>query len=262
MSANDFVFLYPRLDAHRAALLIEEHRELSLESLRALGSIHHSDAACSPTGGLPVSEEKLRGIQVTLRELCDEFGFPNPLSTPRQGEFDRICGTILRRDMGIVPADAAEEGVWSFFTLVLVPELAPWRFPSKHEDRLLGKPRNTLRRLWWRAHVLGPDLTWVPPGCTPLNEDESVQIMERPMIAKSGRLAQQLKQVLWRLERKGFKGNRAVVLRDVIKLIRAERSHIAMDVMHNSVLAAYLDDVVAETVAQLDTDAVATSGAA
>ena len=226
--------------------------EFRSASLRGLGYTHHSDAACSPTGGLPVPKDHLRSLQTTLRELCDEFGFPEPLPASRQGEFDRICGTILRRDMSIVPADAAEEGVWSFVTLVLVPELAPWRFPSRHEDRLLGKPRNTLRRLWWRAHVLGPDLTWVPPGCTPLNEDESVQIMERPTIAKSGRLAQQLKQVLWRLEMKGFKGNRAEVLRDVIKLIRAERSHIAIDAMHNSVLAVYLDDVVAETIARLE----------
>lgn len=252
MSGNDFVFLYPRLDHHRAAVLIEEQKGLSLEELREHSAVHHPDAACSPTGGLPVSQSQLQELQTTLRGICEDFGFPRPLGTSKQGEFDRVCGTILRRDMSIVPADAAEEGVWSFITLVLVPELAPWRFPSRHEDRLLGKPRNALRRLWWRAHVLGPDLTWAPPGCSPLNEDESVQIMERPTIAKSGRLAQQLKQVLWRLENKGFEGNRADLLRDVIKLIRAERSHIAMDAMHNSVLAAYLDGVVAEATGRVD----------
>ncbi|QDY89051.1 hypothetical protein E7Y32_01565 [Arthrobacter sp. UKPF54-2] len=84
-----------------------------------------------------------------------------------------------------------------------------------------------------------------------MNEDEFVQIMERPTIAKNARLAQQLKQVLWRAEMKGFKGNRAELLRDAIKLIRAERSHIAMDAMHNSVLADYLDDVVGEAVGRL-----------
>lgn len=253
MSINDFVFLYPRLDAHRAALLVQAQQGLSLAELQMCGASHHSDAACSPTGGLPVPETHLRDLQATLRGLCDDFGFPSALKTSKQAEFDRVCGTILRRDMRIVPADASEEGVWSFVSLVLVPELAPWRFPSRHEDRLLGKPRNTLRRLWWRAHVLGPDLTWVPPGCTPLNEDESVQIMERPTIAKSARLAQQLKQVLWRFESKGFGGNRAELLRDVIKLIRAERSHIAMDAMHNSVLAAYLDEIVAEAINRFST---------
>lgn len=40
-------------------------------------------------------------------------------------------------------------------------------------------------------------------------------------------------------------------LRDAIKLIRAERSHIAMDAMHNSVLAEYLDDVVGEAMSRL-----------
>lgn len=251
MSANDFVFLYPRLDAHRAALLVDEHADLSVEQLRERGATHHADAGCSPTGGLPVSGQQLLDLQTTLRGLCEEFGFPRPLKTSRQGEFDRVCGTILRRDMGIVPADAAEEGVWSFLTLVLVPELAPWRFPTRHADRLVGKPRNALRRLWWRAHVLGPDLTWVPPACAPLNEDEFVQIMERPTIAKNARLAQQLKQVLWRAEMKGFRGNRAELLRDAIKLIRAERSHVAMDAMHNSVLAQYLDDVVGEVMGRL-----------
>jgi hypothetical protein len=250
LSPNDFVFLYPRLDAHRAALLGVEYQNLPLTELALRGAAHHPDAACAPTGGLPVPESHLHELQLTLRSLCEDFGFPHALRTSKQGEFDRLCGTILRRDMGIVPADAAEEGVWSFLSLVLVPELAPWRFPTRHVERLLGKPRNALRRVWWRAHVLGPDLTWVPPGCTPLNEDESVQIMERPTIAKNSRLAQQLKQVLWRVEIKGFSGNRAELLRDVIKLIRAERSHIAMDAMHNSVLASYLDEVVAESIAR------------
>lgn len=246
MNSDDFIFLYPRLDAHSADLLVQAQQGLTLAELHVHGASHHADAVCSPTGGLPVGESQLRDLQATLRGLCEDFGFPAPLKTSKQGEFDRVCGTILRRDMGIVPADAAEEGVWSFISLVLVPELAPWRFPSRHKDRLLGKPRNALRRLWWRAHVLGPDLTWVPPGCTPLNEDESVQIMERPTIAKSGRLAQQLKQVLWRLESKGFAGSRAELLREVIKLIRAERSHIAMDAMHDNVLSAYLDEIVEE----------------
>lgn len=70
--------------------------------------------------------------------------------------------------------------------------------------------------------------------------------MERPTVAKNARLSQQLKQVLWRTEMKGFHGNRAELLRDSIKLIRAERSHIAMDAMHNSVLADYLDGIVIE----------------
>lgn len=251
MTLADSIFLYPHLDAHRAAQLLEQQQLLTLAELREEASVHHPDAACSPTGGLPVQEDKLAELQANLRRLCDDFGFPVALKTSKQGEFDRICGTLLRRDMAIVPADAAQEGVWSFLSMVLVPELAPWRFQNRHENRLLGKRRNALRRLWWRAHVLGPDLTSVPDGCTPLNEDEFVQIMERPTIAKNRRLSQQIKLSLWRAETNGFKGNRADLLREVIKLVRAERSHIAIDAVSDEILATYLDSVVTEGIGRL-----------
>jgi Family of unknown function (DUF6339) len=251
MTLADSVLLYPHLDPHRSRQLFEQQQALTLTELREGASTHHPEAACSPTGGVPVREDKLAELQTTLRSLCDDFGFPEPIKTSKQGEFDRICGTLLRRDMGIVPADAAQEGVWSFLSIILVPELAPWRFQARHENRLLGKRRNALRRLWWRAHVLGPDLTSVPQGCSPLNEDEFVQIMERTTIAKNRRLAQQVMHSLWRVELEGFKGNRADLLREVIKLVRAERSHIAMDALSEEKLAAYLDTVVVEGMKRL-----------
>ena len=241
-------FLYPRLDAHSAVVLLGEQIATAPHQLRSLSAVAHSDAACAPTGGNPVSEHHLLKLQATLQGVCDDFGFPKPLKKSKQGEFDRVCGTILHRDMGIVPADAAEEGVWSFVSLVVVPELAPWRFPDRHQDRLLGKRRNALRRLWWRAHVLGPDLTSAPPGCSPFGEDEFVQVMERPTIARNFRLAKHLQGAMWRLELEGFPGNRAEVLRSSIKIIRADRSHIAMDVMSDAVLDRYLDEIVREAI--------------
>lgn len=253
MTGTSQIYLYPRLDPNAADTLLRECGSGTLLDLRSLGGLSHPETTYSPTGGLPVPESRLAEIQSGMRQMCDEFGFPVQLPSGRQGEFDRVCGTWLRATMDIVPAEAAEEGVWSFLTLVVLPEVAPWRFPDRHVDRLLGKPRNALRRLWWRAHVLGPDLTWAPPGCSPLNEDEFTQIMERSTISGNRRLAQVLKQALWRLERDKPETNRSASLRDVIKLVRATRSYIAVDAMSNEALSRHVDTLFEESAARLAT---------
>ncbi|MBL0749257.1 hypothetical protein [Nocardioides baculatus] len=87
--------------------------------------------------------------------------------------------------MNILPADAAHSGTWTFLTLVVFPDLAWARFPDLHESRVLGGPRNALRRTWMRQHVLG-DLHSEPRN--PLGEDELVGLFERSALARNRRL--------------------------------------------------------------------------
>ena len=125
----------------------------TLPELRDLAAPRHPDAEPSATGGHPVDNGQLREVQEAVREVAEQAGFPDRLAGPPRA-FDRPCGTALLALMDIVPADAAEEGVWSFLTLVVVPEIGPWRFPALAEERLIGRPRNVLRRTWWRAWAL------------------------------------------------------------------------------------------------------------
>ena len=143
--------------------------------------------------------------------------------------------------MNIVPADAAEEGVWSFLSLVLLPEFAPWRFPSRTEERLIGRPRNALRRLWWRAWALGPDLSWAPEGCTPLTEDESVQLMERPTVSRNQRTVKAVQNALWRAEKAGIELSRTDLVRLLIPRVRAARSNICLEALTDESLDELLD---------------------
>ena len=83
---------------------------------------------------------------------------------------------LLHQYMRIVPADAANGDVWSFLTLVVLPDVAFWRFPNPPDVRLLGRPRNVFRRYWWRAHVLGAEDGGLAAR---LGEDQHVQIEER-----------------------------------------------------------------------------------
>ncbi|MFG3423725.1 hypothetical protein [Micromonospora sp. NPDC047730] len=86
-----------------------------------------------------------------------------------------------------MPADAPSEEVWSFLSLVLLPDVALWRWPNPLRrpgyERIIGRPRNVFRRLWTRIHSLGEDLG------AHLYEDEAVAILERPTLGAHPRVA-------------------------------------------------------------------------
>ena len=240
MSGN---FIYPRLGETAARQLLHERSEMSVSDLLALGTTSHPDAAPAPTGGHPVDAAHLRRLQVSLREVAVAAGYPHPIKRGKEQLFDRPCGNALYKQMEIVPADAADEGVWSFLTIVLVPEIGPWRFPDRAEPRLLGKPRNVLRRLWWRAWSLGEDLDFAPPGCRPLGEDEFVQIMERATLGGNPRIARGIRDALWRAELDGVAVARSDLMRELTRRVRAVRSHIALDALTDSQLEQLMDEV-------------------
>ncbi|GAA1115649.1 hypothetical protein GCM10009668_42940 [Nocardioides dubius] len=237
--------LYPRLSRSAAQSLILERADASLSDLAAESMLVHPDAQPSATGGHPVDSYRLSEVQAAIRGIAEQAGYPKPLGTSTQN-FDRPCGSMLLQLMDIVPADAAEEGVWSFLTLVVVPEVGPWRFPGRSEERLLGRPRNVLRRTWWRAWALGPDLENAPDGCTPLGEDESVQIMERPSLGGNRRTARALQAALWRAEQSGLSVARSEVMRELARRLRAVKSHIALDALDDAALSYLLDRLTIE----------------
>ena len=244
-------FIYPQLDRTAAGRVLGAQAKLSLEELEKEGSVSHPDAAPAATGGHPVPAERLLDLQAKLRRAAREAGFPSALHRGATQSFDRPAGKILYETMEIVPADAAEEGVWSFLSLVVVPEIGPWRFPGRADDRLLGRQRNVLRRVWWRAWAFGADLDAAPASCTPLGEDEFVQVMERPSLGGNRRTARAIRDALWRAEGSGLTVSRSELMREISRRIRAERSHRALDVLNDVQLAHLLDSLVEVSTAHL-----------
>jgi hypothetical protein len=252
--------LYPRLGRATAQRILAERAGASLVELQGLGALDHPDTAPSATGGHPASTDKLRDIQSAIREVAKKAGFPKSIAGSTQ-TFDRPCGSALYRLMDIVPADAAEEGVWSFMSVILVPEIGPWRFPRRPEDRILGRPRNVLRRLWWRAWALGPDLEIAPGGCEPLGEDESVQIMERPSLGGNRRSARALQDALWRAELAGLPIPRSELMRQLARRLRATKSHISLDSVDDRSLVELLERITGESLRDLIRDNTAVAKA-
>lgn len=148
--------------------------------------------------------------------------------------------------MQSVPADAASRHVW-FVALVVLPDLAVWRFPGRADERLLGQPRNVFRRLWWRAETVGSDLIDAQRG---LGEDELVNIMERPTLAANARTARRLAQLLF--EKGDATGlPRSELMRDVSKRVLRRQAVMCLDALPDDLLTEVLGDCFDEAIRSL-----------
>lgn len=210
-------YVYPRLPWAAASRLIDERATFERADLVAASVTSHPSAAPARIG-TPVSETDLATLREIVRSTLHTAkpAFPWPVPRTRVAEFDRILGACLLENMRIVPSDAAAEGVWSFLTLVLLPEIGPWRFPDAGAKRYRGVHRNVLRRTWWRAYVLGPELGGATQSSPYLGEDELVQIFERSTLAANPVIARAIATSVHRNSRK-VPGGRSNLMRDLTR---------------------------------------------
>ncbi|MGW3493078.1 DUF6339 family protein [Streptomyces sp. NPDC001020] len=149
-------FLYPRLLAEQARPLFEEYRHLAVAELAGRVALSHESAVYVATGGDRVSAQQLRELRTGVVDLAERAGFPDDSDRARNAEFDLQVAALLHAEMGMVPAEAASRDVWAFLALVLIPDVAFWRYPRPPKDRILGTDltRHVFGRLWWRAQLV------------------------------------------------------------------------------------------------------------
>lgn len=240
-------FVYPRLPRTSGLAIIEETRSWGLDKLAASSSTDHPEAAPVATG-TRVAASRLEEVCDRVRQAAVERGYPESLRRGREWTFDSAAGRALYETMDIIPADAATEGVWSFLSLIVLPEIGPWRFPERAQDRLLGHPRNVFRRSWWRAHVLGVDLDEAPEGQQPLGEDELVQIMERPTLAANPAVARAVRDGIFRGAAR-VPAARSEFGRDLTKRVLRLTPFISLDLLSEPELTMLVDELIEQSAA-------------
>lgn len=149
-------FLYPRLLSGHAKPMHKAYRHLTLAELTSRASTAHEAAVYVATGGDRISPQMLLELREKIVALAQEAGFPGESTRERRGGFDLHLAALLHTDMRMAPAEAASGDVWAFFALVLLPDVAYWRYPKPPGDRVLGTDitRHVFGRLWWRAHLV------------------------------------------------------------------------------------------------------------
>ncbi len=180
--------LWPRLNSVHSHQLATELAALTLEELRDRSAVEHPDAAPNETGGSKVDTGKIQRLRDEALQIARECGLDHtvPASRREGPAFDRAVTRTLYETVGDNANDLWSGDVWSFITLVVLPDLAAWRFPNRTAERMVGGVmlRNTFSRLWWRAHILGCDLL---DGDRHLVEDEIVTITERTSMMRHPR---------------------------------------------------------------------------
>jgi site-specific DNA-cytosine methylase len=149
-------FLYPRLLAEQAKPLFDEYRHLPIAELADRVGFSHTSAVYVATGGDRISAARLRELRAGIVDLAKNAGFPDGSDRVRNAEFDLRLAALLHAEMGVVPAEAASRDVWAFLALVVLPDVAFWRYPEPPKDRVLGTDltRHVFGRLWWRAQLV------------------------------------------------------------------------------------------------------------
>jgi hypothetical protein len=185
--------VYPRLSLPFARMRIGEIASAvangGVAGVRALSATDHPHAAPVATGGRVANSDDIAKVRAAVLDAVEPWYSAGAVPRPQAAAFDLAMGHSLYEQLQIVPADAAHDETWSFLTLVVLPDVAVLRFPGMHADRLIGTPRNILRRTWLRQEVLG-DL--LHSTAHPLGEDELVGLFERSALARNHALIRRL----------------------------------------------------------------------
>lgn len=185
---NNSFLSHRRLDRSDAVQQITHLSNLSVEDAADLAAAEHPKSYPPPIARTVQSPESLLNLRESVVALAREHGYPiRKGKSSRLSRFDAALGNLLVDELKMTPAEAGVEEAWNFLSLVLLPDIAVWRYKNESQDpeypRWLGKPRNVLRKAWWRSYVIGSELN------LELGEDEGVAIMERPTFGMNPELA-------------------------------------------------------------------------
>jgi hypothetical protein len=233
---------YPRLPSALARLLLQEEKDLPVEELDRFIGTSHPRQEWHPTISARVTTVELEQLRSTVLDIARGHGFPQP--QPRGGHslFDRQLAAYLWDQMHLVPAEAAAGGVWSFLSLVLLPDIAAWRYPERHPGRFVGRDvligtsnRHVFGRLWVRAYVFGPELLHR------LIEDNFEGIFGRPAFGGNVRIARAIGATMVRTIDEHRVTNSQELLRDAMKRLLRLASIVQLNALDDDELSDVLD---------------------
>ncbi|MFF0487455.1 DUF6339 family protein [Nocardia sp. NPDC004068] len=252
--------LYPRLLRARAKELAEEYRTLDLASLTARWSAYDDSAVYVATGGARVQPDQLTELRQTVLDLAERSGYPNPPTQDQKTTFDLTLAETLHRNMQLAPAEAAAGDVWAFLALILLPDVAHWRYPKPPGDRVRGSDltRHVFGRLWWRAQLVHAPEDASPYGALKvLGESAFDQIYaRRSALGGSSHLIKSILRVWNNLDLAGLTERN--VLREFLKRLLRLAPFVLFDGLDDDALDEELTAVAYETIAGILSNAGAT----
>jgi len=233
--------LIPQIPTGVAEPLLAQLAESSLVDLVPGDDLFFSKAITQPTGGIPITDATLKQLRDTILTAARNHGFPErrPASFLR---FELEVAEVLAeweplwKTDGVPSGEALRNDCWSFITIVVLPDVALWRWPTKSSEenaggrswkgRMVGGSRNTFQRIFRRIMCLDrgvghPDRWGL---IRDLQEDDFSAILERPGLSSNRDIAVSLGEEYIAMKQRLSQvsaGLRQDVYRQATKAIRA-----------------------------------------
>lgn len=210
--------------------------------------LSHNEMTYGPTGGR-VGQRDMEALREALIVAAREYGFETIERSADAGtDFDRAAAPLIVDHMHLTWEEAGQPGVWSFISMVLLPDLTHWRWagsngaPGNKERWICIDPtRHAWGRLWWQETVCRER----PGLLDKFNESELNQFFERTSFTRHREFflyfMEATSKHLTRLPRR-------TLVRDVTKRMRRRLAFIDTFSMTAPELHAFVDEVVAESV--------------
>ncbi|QNE13805.1 hypothetical protein FYJ92_04565 [Pseudarthrobacter sp. NBSH8] len=255
MAEIQTLLCYPRMPLYEAAQTWEVLRGQSLGEIGSSLDLSTIQAQYYPLARQRASAEELLGLRGKIVGIAEEFGFPSAVSSKVLVEFDRSVGPEVHAQMTIMPADASSIDVWNFINTAVVPDVVLWRYGRFHtqskkwnisEDRLFDMTRTTIGRLWWRVHLLGPELA------RKLGEDEVVNLLEKPRIGGYPVLSRAMGGRLLAFASESNTGRRMELFRDATKRLLRKMAVQSVFVMTPEQIDEFVTSLFLESATALD----------
>jgi len=191
------------------------------EGLPVRPATSHGSQIWSAVGNR-VDEEQLHLLNEVLTACAAQHGFPASGSNAQRVAFDRAAAVLLRQHLPLTWAEAGTADVWSFFALVVLPDVTLWRFGAANVERWIASDltRHTWARLWWHAESFGDDVDVLAM----LAESELNQILERRSIGGNPNVVRAFSRALADFEARD--ASRRALIRDVTKRLLRRLAYV------------------------------------
>ena len=234
---------YPRLSRMDAepemARIHDVYQQGGIPALEDLVQYDHERKQPVATGRIASAGEIAEMRERVLDSIGEWRGRARLTSPEDRAGFDNSLGVALHRHLNIVPSDTGHEGTWTFLTVLVFPDLAATRFENLAASRLVGTPRNVLRRVWQRQDVLG-DL--LQQGRVPLGEDELVGLFERTALVRNKALVREVVRAVY-----AYEGTRrSAWARKFYKLVTFQTGARMLDLLDADDLARLITSLAAQ----------------
>lgn len=254
MTDQRALLCYPRMSLYDASLSWELLRSQSLSEIGSSIDLASLQALYYPLARQRAGSEELMSLRLKIVGIAEGFGFPSAVSSKSLVEFDRTVGPEIHAQMAIMPSDASSIDVWNFVNTAVVPDVVLWRYGrfdvqnkkwNISEDRLFDMTRTTVGRLWWRVHLLGPELA------SRLGEDEVVNLLEKPRIGGYPLLSRAMGERLLAFAAESSTGRRMELFRDATKRLVRKMAVQSVFIMTSAEIDDFVTSLFEESAAAL-----------